>query len=125
MTRNDLAVAEFLKAESLKPNATELLFKIALEYWYHQKLEEAEKYYQKIIAITPDHMQAHLNLISVFKKLKNWEKALEEIETSKRLGRETNNDHGIAIAERKSGFIKARMSMTAKDYNRKTQPPFD
>ena len=56
MTRNDLAVAEFLKAESLKPNDTELLFKIALEYWYHQKLEEAEKYYQKIIAITPDHM---------------------------------------------------------------------
>mgnify|MGYP006438645339 FL=1 len=125
MTRKDLAVAEFLKAESLKPNDTELLFKIALEYWYHQKLEEAEKYYQKIIAITPDHMQAHLNLISVYEKLKNWEKALEEIETSKRLGRETNNDHGIAIAERKSGFIKARMSMTAKDYKRKTQPPFD
>ena len=125
MTRKDLAVAEFLKAESLKPNDTELLFKIALEYWYHQKLEEAEKYYQKIIAITPDHMQANLNLISVFEKLKNWEKALEEIETSKRLGRETNNDHAIAIAERKSGFIKARMSMTAKDYNRKTQPPFD
>lgn len=125
MTRNDLAVAEFLKAESLKPNDTELLFKIALEYWYNQKLEEAAKYYQKIIAITPDHIQTHLNLISVYEKLKNWEKALEEIETSKRLGRETNNDHAIAIAERKLGFIKGRMGMTAKDYNRKTQPPFD
>jgi Tfp pilus assembly protein PilF len=32
MTRNDLAVAEFLKAEYLQPNDTELLFKIALEY---------------------------------------------------------------------------------------------
>ena len=125
MTRKDLAVAEFLKAESLKPNDTELLFKISLEYWYHQKLEEAEKYYQKIIAITPDHMQANLNLISVFEKLKNWEKALEEIETSKRLGRETNNDHVIAIAERKRSFIKGRMGMTVKDYKRKTQPPFD
>ena len=125
MTRNDLAVAVFLKAESLQPNDTELLFKIALEYWYNQKIEEAEKYYQKIIAINPDHIQTHLNLISVYEKLKNWEKALEEIEISKRLGRETNNDHAIAIAERKQSFIKGRMGMTAKDYKRKTQPPFD
>jgi tetratricopeptide (TPR) repeat protein len=125
MTRNDLAVAEFLKAESLQPNDTELLFKIALEYWYNQKLEEAAKYYQKIITINPDHMQTHLNLISVYEKLKNWEKALEEIKISKRLGREINNDHAIAIAERKRGFIKGRMGMTAKDYKRKTQPPFD
>jgi tetratricopeptide (TPR) repeat protein len=125
MTRNDLAVAEFLKAESLKPEDTELLFKIALEYWYNQKIEEAANYYQKIIAINPDHIQTHLNLISVYEKLKNWEKALEEIETSKRLGRETNNDHVIAIAERKRSFIKGRMGMNAKDYKRKTQPPFD
>ena len=125
MTRNDLAVAEFLKAESLKPNDTELLFKIALEYWYNQKLEEAAKYYQKIIAINPDHIQTHLNLISVYEKLKDWGKALEEIKISKRLGRKTNNDHAIAIAERKQVFIKGRMGMTAKDYNRKTQPPFD
>jgi hypothetical protein len=33
MTRKDLAVAESLKAESLQPNDTELIFKIALEYW--------------------------------------------------------------------------------------------
>jgi tetratricopeptide (TPR) repeat protein len=125
MTRNDLAVAEFLKAEFLQPNDTELLFKIALEYWYNQKLEEATKYYQKIISINPDHIQTHLNLISVYEKLKNWEKALEEIEISKRLGRETNNDHAIAIAERKRGFIKGRMGMTAKDYKHRTQPPFD
>jgi tetratricopeptide (TPR) repeat protein len=125
MTRNDLAVAVFLKAEFLQPNDTELLFKIALEYWYNQKLEEAAKYYQKIIAIKPDHIQTHLNLISVYEKLKDWGKALEEIEISKRLGRETNNDHAIAIAERKRSFIKGRMGMTAKDYKSKTQPPFD
>jgi hypothetical protein len=46
-------------------------------------------------------------LISVYKKLKNWGKALEEIEISKRLGRETKNDHAIAIAEIKRGFIKS------------------
>jgi tetratricopeptide (TPR) repeat protein len=125
MTRNDLAVAEFLKAELLQPNDTELLFKIALEYWYNQKNEEAEKYYKKIIIINPDHIQTHLNLISVYEKLKNWEKALKEIEISKRLGRETNNDHAIAIAERKRGFIKGRIGMTAKEYKRKTQPPFE
>jgi tetratricopeptide (TPR) repeat protein len=125
MTRNDLAVAEFLKAESIQPNDTELLFKIALEYWYDQKLEEAAQYYQKILAITPDHVQTHLNLISVYEKLKNWDKAIEEIEISKRLGKETNNDQAIAIAERKLLFIKGRMAMSDKDYKRKTQPPFD
>ncbi len=125
MTRNDLAVAEFLKAELLHPNDTELLFKIALEYWYDQKIEESAQYYKKILALTPDHIQTHLNLISVYEKLKKWEKAIEEIETSKRLGRETNNDEVIAIAERKLLFIKGRMAMSDKDYNRKTQPPFD
>ncbi len=125
MTRNDLAVAEFLKAEALRPNDTELLFKIALEYWYDQKLKESAQYYQKILAINPDHVQSHLNLISVYEKLKNWDKAIEEIEISKRLGRETNNDQAIAIAERKMAFIKGRMDMSEKDYKRKTQPPFD
>ena len=80
MTRNDLAVTEFLKAESIKPDDTELLFKIALEYWYDQKIKKAANYYQKILAIEPNHMQTHLNLISVYEKLKDWEKALEEIE---------------------------------------------
>lgn len=125
MTRNDLAVAEFLKAESLQPNDTELLFKIALEYWYDQKLQQAGEYYQKILAINPNHIQAHLNLISVHEKMKNWEKAIEEIEISKRLGRESNNDQAIAIAERKLAFIKGRMDLTTKEYQRKTQPPFD
>ena len=58
MTRNDLAVAEFLKAESLQPDDTEILFKIALQYWYHQKIQEAAEYYQKILVIDPNHTQA-------------------------------------------------------------------
>lgn len=125
MTCNDLAVAEFLKAEPLQPDNIELLFKIALEYWYDQKLEETADYYNKVLAIDPDHTQAHLNLISVYEKLKNWEKALEEIEFSKQLGKKKNNAETITIAERKLKFIKGRMSMTDKDYKRKTQPPFE
>ena len=125
ITRNDLAVAEFLKAESLKPDDTELLFKIALEYWYDQNIKKAAEYYQKILSINPNHMQTHLNLIGVHEKLKEWEKALDEIEISKRLGRETNNDQAIAIAEGKLAFIKGRIDMTDKEYKRKTLPPFD
>jgi tetratricopeptide (TPR) repeat protein len=125
MTRNDLAVAEFLKAESIKPNDTKLFFKIALEYWYDQKLNESAKYYEKVLAIKPDHIQTHLNLISVYEKMKDWEKAIEEIETSQKLGRKTNNDQAIIIAERKLAFIKGRMNMSHQDYKRKTQPPFD
>jgi len=125
MTRNDLAVVEFLKAESLQPGNTKILFKIALEYWYDQKLNEAGQYYQKVIAINPKHTQAHLNLISVYEKLKDWEKAMGEIEISKQLGKENNDAQTISIAERKLAFIKGRMNMTEKDYKRKSQPPFD
>jgi hypothetical protein len=57
--------------------------------------------------------------------LENWEKALEEIETSKQLGKKNDNSQTIAIAERKLAFIKGRMNMTKKDYKRKTQPPFE
>lgn len=125
MTRNDLAVAEFLKAETLQPENKEILFKIALEYWYDQKLNEASTYYKKILAIDPEYTQAHLNLISVYEKLKDWEKALKEIEISKQLGKKNNNTQTIAIAERKLAFIKGRMNMTDKDYKRKSQPPFE
>jgi tetratricopeptide (TPR) repeat protein len=125
MIRNDLAVAELLKAEAVRPKDIELLFKIALEYWYDQKLNETAQYYNKVLAIDPNHTQTHLNLISVYEKLENWEKALEEIETSKQLGKKNDNSQAIAIAERKLAFIKGRMNMTKKDYKRKTQPPFE
>jgi Tfp pilus assembly protein PilF len=125
MTRNDLAVAEFLKAEILQPKDKQILFKIALEYWYHQKLDETAEYYNKVLAIDPDHSQAHLNLISVYEKLKNWDKALKEIYFSQQLGKKNNNDQTIAIAERKLLFIKGRMNMTDEEYKRKSQPPFE
>ena len=125
MTRNDLAVAEFLKAESLQPDDTEILFKIALEYWYHQKIQEAAEYYQKILVIDPNHTQAHLNLISVYENLKDWKNAIKEIEISKRLGKEKNDAQAISIAERKKAFINGRMKLTDEEYLRKTQLPFD
>ena len=125
MTRNDLAVAEFLKAESLQPDDTKILFKIALKYWYHQKIQEAAEYYQKILVIDPNHTQAHLNLISVYENWKDWKNAIKEIEISKRLGKEKNDAQAISIAERKKAFIKGRMNLTDEEYQRKTQPPFD
>jgi len=75
--------------------------------------------------IDPNHTQTHPNLMSVYEELKDWEKALEEIEISKQLGRKNNDDQAISIAERKLAFIKGRMDMTDKDFKRKTQPPFD
>ena len=77
MTRNDLAVAEFLKAESLQPKNKEILFKIALEYWYDQKLDETAEYYNKVLEIDPNHTQAHLNLISVYEKLRELGQGIE------------------------------------------------
>ncbi len=125
LTRNDLAVVQYIKASELKQGDPEILFKIALEYWYDQKLEKAREYYNKILEIDPDHIQTHLNLISVYEKLNDWKKAIREIEISKRLGKEKDDSQAIAIAERKKAYIKGRMNLTDEEYLRKTQPPFD
>ncbi len=125
LTRNDLAVVQFLKASEIKKNDPEILFKIALEYWYHQNLEKCEEYYNKVLAINPNHIQVHLNLISVYEKLKDWKKSIREIEISKRLGEEKNDAQAISIAERKKAFIISRMNLTEEEYLKNSQPPFD
>ena len=125
MNRNDMAIKEYLIVAETRPDDLELHFKIALEYWYIQKLDESAKHYNKVIEINPDHMQAHLNLASVYEKMKEWDLALKEIEIAQRLGRKNNDEHAIAIAEKKRGFIKGRMNQSEEEYNRKTQPPFE
>ena len=125
LTRNDLAVVQFLKAAQIKKNDPEILFKIALEYWYHQNLEKCKEYYNKVLAIEPNHVQVHLNLISVYERIKDWRHAIKEIEISKRLGEENNDSTTISIAERKKKFIIGRMNLTEEEYIKKSQPPFD
>jgi tetratricopeptide (TPR) repeat protein len=123
--RNDRAIQEYKKLAALRPNDPEVLFKIALEYWYIQELPKSAEYYRKVIEIDPDHMQAHLNLISVYERMKDWENAIDEIEIARTLGKRNNDAQAIAIAERKLHFIKGRMNLTDQEMNRKTQPPFD
>ena len=125
MNRNDMAIREYLKISETRPDDPELYFKLALEHWYIQDLEGAAKHYNKVIALNSDHLQAHLNLASVYEKMKKWEKAIEEIEIAQRIGRETNDEHAISIAEKKRGFIKGRMNLSKEEFDRKTQPPFD
>ena len=125
LTRNDLAVVQFLKAAKIKKNDPQILFKIALEYWYHQNLEKCKEYYNKVLAIEPNHVQVHLNLISVYERMKDWRHAIKEIEISKRLGEEKNDSTTISIAERKKKFIIGRMNLTEEEYLKKSQPPFD
>ncbi|MEK9629777.1 MAG: tetratricopeptide repeat protein [Nitrospinota bacterium] len=125
LTRNDLAVEQYLKAAQIKKNDPEILFKIALEYWYHQNFEKSEEYYNKVLEIDSGHIQSHLNLISVYESMQKWKKAIREIEISRKLGKEKNDSQAIAIAERKKKFIIGRMNLTEEEYQRKTQPPFD
>ena len=125
ITRNDLAVEQYLKAADLKKNDPEILFKIALEYWYHQNLEKSKEYYNKVLEIDSSHTQAHLNLISVYERLEEWKKAIREIEISRQLGKEKKDSSVISIAERKKKFILGRMNLTEEEYQRKSQPPFD
>jgi len=125
ITRNDLAVEQYLIAADLKKNDPDILFKIALEYWYHQNFEKSKEYYNKVLEIDPGHIQSHLNLISVYESLEQWKKAIREIEISRQLGKEKNDATAISIAERKKKFIIGRMNLTEEEYQRKTQPPFD
>ena len=97
ITRNDLAVEQYLKAADLKKNDPEILFKIALEYWYHQNLEKSKEYYNKVLEIDSSHTQAHLNLISVYERLEEWKKAIREIEISRQLGKEKKDSSVISI----------------------------
>ena len=125
ITRNDLAVEQYLKAADLKKNDPEILFKIALEYWYHQNLEKSKEYYNKVLEIDSSHTQTHLNLISVYESLEEWKKAIREIEVARQLGKEKNDSSVVSIAERKKKFIIGRMNLTEEEYQRKSQPPFD
>ena len=125
ITRNDLAVEQYLKAADLKKNDPEILFKIALEYWYHQNLEKSKEYYNKVLEIDSNHIQTHLNLISVYESLEEWKKAIREIEVARQLGKEKNDSSVVSIAERKKKFIIGRMNLTEEEYQRKSQPPFD
>jgi len=125
ITRNDLAVEQYLKAADLKKNDPKILFKIALEYWYHQNLKKSKEYYNKVLEIDSSHTQTHLNLISVYERLEEWKKAIREIEIARQLGKEKNDSSVISIAERKKKFILGRMNLTEEEYQRKSQPPFD
>ena len=125
ITRNDLAVEQYLKAADLKKKDPEILFKIALEYWYHQNLEKSKEYYNKVLEIDSSHIQTHLNLISVYESLEEWKKAIREIEVARQLGKEKNDPSAVSIAERKKKFILGRMNLTEEEYQRKSQPPFD
>jgi len=125
LTYTEKAIAEYEKVAVLRPKDPEIHFKIALENWYIQKFPETAASYRKVIEIEPDHLQAHLNLASVYEKMKDWNKAMEELETSIKLAQKKEDKEAIAIAENKKLFLEGRMNQSEKDFDRKTQPPFN
>ncbi len=125
MIRNSLALKELLVVAESRPKDPEIQFLIALEYWYLQQLENCAAAYRKVIELKPDHLQAHLNLASVYEVMKDWDQALREIGLSIQLAKSTGNSQGVAIAENKLKFFKGRATMTEEDILRKTSPPFN
>ena len=122
--KNERAIREYEKAAELKPSDPEIQFKIALEYWYIQKLPKTAEHYRKVIALNPDHLQAHLNLASVYERMKEWDPAFREIETAMTIAKKTGNSQAISIAENKLLILKGGMNLTEEDLERKTKPPF-
>jgi tetratricopeptide (TPR) repeat protein len=122
---NHLAVEQYLKVAETRKGDPEIHFKIALEYWYLQNIPKTQEHYAKVVKIEPEHMQAHLNLISVYERMRNWERAIEEIEIVKRLAGKTSNQQAMKIAVNKLTFIEGRMNLTKQEMKRKSEPPFD
>ena len=122
---NELALEQYLKVAETRRDDPAIHFKIALEYWYLQDIPKTAEHYIRVVEINPEHLQAHLNLISVYERMKKWEKALEEIVIVKRLSQKTNNQQAMSIAENKFKFIEERMNLTKKDLKQKSEPPFD
>ncbi len=86
---NDLALEKYRKIAKENLGNADIHFKVALEYWYQQRIPQAIDYYQKTIAINPKHLQAHLNLASIYEQMKECNKALREITISRKLDKET------------------------------------
>ncbi len=124
LAMNDLAIKEFIKVAENKPDDIKLLFKIALEYWYIQNLPESVSYYKKVLALDPQHLQAHLNIASVYERMKDYNSAIAHIGTAIKLGKAANDKQAVKIAQNKLGFLEGRKDMTEKEFQRKTLPPF-
>ena len=103
----------------------EIHFKIALEYWYLQDIPMTAESYRKVIEIKPDHLQAHLNLASVYERQKDWQNAIKEIEIAKRLGKESGDEQSISIAESKMALINGGMNLSKQDMKQRLNPPFN
>ena len=122
---NDLAVEQYLKVSGIRNDDPDIHLKITFEYWYLQEIQKTVQYYSRVIEINPNHLQAHLNLISVYERMKNWQKALDEIDIVRRIAGKTQNQQAINIAEKKLNFIKGRMNLTKVEMKRKIKPPFN
>jgi hypothetical protein len=68
-----------------------------------------------VVEINPNHLQAHFNLISVYERMKKWQKVLDEIEIVRRIAGKTLNQQAINIVEKKLNSIKGRMNLTNQE----------
>ncbi len=125
LVRNDLAVKELEKIAEDRNNDVNLMFKIAKEYWYLQDIARTIEFYQKTIKLDPNHLQAHLNLASVYEHSRDWNKAFKQIMISIELGKALKDSQAVSIAEGKLPFIQGRLNLTKEELDRKMQPPFE
>ena len=59
---NYLAVEKYLKVSETRNDDPDIHLKIILEYWYLQDIQKMVQYYSRVIEISPNHLQANLNL---------------------------------------------------------------
>jgi tetratricopeptide (TPR) repeat protein len=88
---NDFSVEKYLKVSETRNDDPDIHLKITLEYWYFQDIQKTLQYYFRVIEVNPNHLQANLNLISVYERMKNWQKTLDEIEVVRRIAGKTQN----------------------------------
>jgi tetratricopeptide (TPR) repeat protein len=80
----NLAIAEYLKALEIAPNAYEVHNSLGLAYFFNQQYQEAILSFQNALAINPNLSDAHNNLGMVYNEIGNQDRAIEEYQAALR-----------------------------------------
>ncbi len=76
------AIEDYLKAINLDANKVEYIVSLGVSYSYLDKINEAKIAYEKAIEVDPSYAMSYFNLAGILAKQKNYEQAIELLETS-------------------------------------------
>jgi arylsulfatase A-like enzyme/tetratricopeptide (TPR) repeat protein len=75
LNEHEKAFAEMMNTIRLKPDHSQTLYNLGFYYQLQGNFDEAEKWYLQLLKVVPEHLKGNLNLIDVYRKKNEPEKA--------------------------------------------------